>query len=263
MLRLKTLRSELGLLAPKVRSCFQRPGSIVQCGDFSLQINDARNFYVLYKDIFIRRIYHFGADRLDPFILDCGSNIGVSILYFKHLYPQARVVGFEPDTRVFPYLEGNIARNRLQGVRLVQAALSSNEGAVEFFSDGKYGGGLAEQLAPGDEPSWMRSTVSSVRLRNYLNEPVDFLKMNIEGAEYEVLKDSEEMLDRVKEMVIEYHHLPGLPRTLHKILEILDRQGFEYLINDFDSETNGSVSPPFTLACESRYFLLIYAKRLA
>jgi FkbM family methyltransferase len=195
--------------------------------------------------------------------LDCGSNIGVSILYFKHLYPQARVVGFEPDTRVFPYLEGNIARNRLQGVRLVQAALSSNEGAVEFFSDGKYGGGLAEQLASGDESGWMRSTVSSVRLRNYLNEPVDFLKMNIEGAEYEVLKDSEEMLDRVKEMVIEYHHLPGLPRTLHKILEILDRQGFEYLINDFDSETNGSVSPPFTLACESRYFLLIYAKRLA
>ena len=160
-------------------------------------------------------------------------------------------------------MEGTIARNRLQGVRLVQAALSSNEGAVEFFSDGKYGGGLAEQLAPGDEPSWVRSTVSSVRLRNYLNEPVDFLKMNIEGAEYEVLKDSEEMLDRVKEMVIEYHHLPGLPRTLHKILEILNRQGFEYLINDFDSETNSSVSPPFTLAWESRYFLLIYAKRLA
>jgi hypothetical protein len=71
------------------------------------------------------------------------------------------------------------------------------------------------------------------------------------------------MLHHVKEMVIEYHHLPGLPRTLHKILEILDRQGFEYLINDFDAETNGSVAPPFRLASESRYFLLIYAKKLA
>lgn len=263
MLNLKTLRNELGLFAPKVRSCFQRPGGIVQCGKFTVQINDPRNFYVLYKDIFVRRIYHFGADRPDPFILDCGSNIGVSILYFKHLYPQARVVGFEPDTRVFPYLKTNIERNRLEGIGLVPAALSSNEGLVEFFSDGKYGSGLAEQLVAGGDSGWMRSTVSSVRLRSYLNEPVDFLKMNIEGAEYEVLKDSEEMLDRVKEMVIEYHHLPGLPRTLHKILEILDRRGFEYLINDFDSETNGSVAPPFTLACESRYFLLIYAKRLA
>ncbi len=263
MLSLRTLRSELGLLALKVRSHFQEPGSIVPCGEFRVEINDARNFYILYKDVFVRRIYHFDADRSDPFILDCGSNIGVSILYFKHLYPQARVVGFEPDSRVFPYLAKNMESNGLQGIRLIQAALSSNEGLVEFFSDGKYGSGLAEQVVADGEPGWTRSQVPSMRLRHYLNEPVDFLKMNIEGAEYEVLKDSEEMLHRVKEMVIEYHHLPGLPRTLHKILEILHRQGFEYLINDFDSETNGIVAPPFTLASESRYFLLIYAKRLA
>jgi FkbM family methyltransferase len=263
MLSLKHFRSELGLLTLKLRSRFQEPGAIVPCGEFRVEINDARNFYILYKDVFVRRIYHFDAARSDPFILDCGSNIGVSILYYKHLYPKARVVGFEPDPRVVPYLERNMERNRLEGIRLVHAALSSNEGLVEFFSDGKYGSGLAEQVAAGGGPGWMRSKVSSVRLRNYLNEPVDFLKMNIEGAEYEVLKDSEEMLDRVKEMVIEYHHLPGLPRTLHKILEILDRQGFEYLINDFDAETNGSVAPPFKLAPKSRYFLLIYAKKLA
>jgi FkbM family methyltransferase len=263
MLSLKHFRSELGLLALKVRSRFQEPGSIVPCGEFRVEINDARNFYVLYKDVFVRRIYHFDAARSDPFILDCGSNIGVSILYYKHLYPKARVVGFEPDALVFPYLEGNMERNKIVGIRLVQAALSSNEGLVEFFSDGKFGSSLTEQVAAGGESGWTQSQVSSVRLRNYLNEPVDFLKMNIEGAEYEVLKDSEEMLHRVKEMVIEYHHLPGLPRTLHKILEILDRQGFEYLINDFDAETNGSVAPPFRLASESRYFLLIYAKKLA
>ena len=75
------------------------------------------------------------------------------------------------------------------------------------------------------------------------------------------MADSGERLRLVNEMVIEYHHLPGLPRTLHHILELLDRQGFEYLINDFDSETNGGVQPPFRLAQESRYFLLLYAKR--
>jgi len=259
----KTLRDELGLFTLKIRSGFKKPGSIVQCGRFRVQINDPRNFYVLYKDIFIRRIYHFDAGRSDPLILDCGSNIGVAILYFKHLYPEARIIGFEPDTRVFPYLERNIETNGLHGVSLVKAALSAEEGLVDFFSDGKYGSGLAEQLATAGEPGWLRSSVTSVRLRNYLTEPVDFLKMNIEGAEYDVLKDSEELLNRVKEMVIEYHHLPGLPRTLHKILDILDRHGFEYLINDFDLETNGSIAPPFKLTPDSRYFLLIYAKRLA
>jgi hypothetical protein len=86
--------------------------------------------------------------------------------------------------------------------------------------------------------------------------------MNIESAEWKVLADSEDRLRQVQEMVIEYHHLPGLPRTLHRILELLHRQGFEYLVNDFDSETNSGVRPPFHLTPTSRYYLLIYAKRM-
>ena len=85
--------------------------------------------------------------------------------------------------------------------------------------------------------------------------------MNIEGAEWEVLADSEDRLSQVREMVIEYHHEPGLPRTLHKLLELLHRQGFEYLINDLDSETNIGSCPPFRLGPESRYYLLVYARR--
>jgi FkbM family methyltransferase len=263
MVILRNVRSELGLLNLKTSCWFRRPGSSVHCAGFNVCINDARNFYILYKDIFVRRIYHFRATRSDPLVLDCGSNIGLSIFYFKHVYPEARIVGFEPDEQIFPYLERNVARNKLHGVRLVQAALSSTEGRSEFFSDGKYGGGLAENLMSNRAQDWVRSKVRSVRLREYLHDPVDFLKMNIEGAEYDVLKDSEDLLRQINEMIIEYHHLPGLPRTLHSILQILDRQGFEYLINDFDSQTNGSVKPPFNLTPESRYFLLIYAKRLA
>lgn len=61
-------------------------------------------------------------------------------------------------------------------------------------------------------------------------------------------------------MVIEYHHFPGIPRTLHKILALLARQGFEYLINDFGDWD--VLQPPFCLTPETRYCLLIYAKRL-
>jgi hypothetical protein len=147
-------------------------------------------------------------------------------------------------------------------VRLVQAALAAQEGTLTFYSDGKYGSCLAEHV-PCDIPDgWAKYEVPCVRLRDYLTEPVDFLKGNIEGAEWEVLADSEDRLRQVREMVIEYHHLPGLPRTLHKILELLHRQGFEYLINDFDAETNSGVRPPFRLTPESRYFLLIYARRI-
>ncbi len=234
----------------------------MRCLNYTIRINDGPNFYVLYKDIFIHRIYHFVAQRPDPLILDCGSNIGMSILYFKHTYPRARIIGFEPDPSIFPYVAENISRTGLRDVRLVQSALAAKEGTLTFYSDGKYGSCLAGHL-PQDVPEgWARHEVPCVRLRDYLTEPVDFMKMNIEGAEWEVLVDSEDRLGWIREMVIEYHHLPGLPRTLHKILALLQGRGFDYLVNDFDSETNSGVRPPFRLDSNTRYYLLIYARKL-
>ena len=238
-----------------------QPGSTLRFEGYTVRFNDGPNLYILYKDIFVHRIYHFDAMRPDPLILDCGSNIGMSILYFKQRYPRARIVAFEPDPDIIPFLESNIAGNNLKDVSWVQAALSCDGEKKIFFSDGICGSGLAETLTREDSHAWKQYEVSCMRLRDYLTEPVDFLKMNIEGAEYEVLADSEDRLRQIREMIIEYHHLPGLPRSLHQILELLHRRGFEYLINDFDSETNGGVQPPFRLMPESRYFLLIYAKR--
>ena len=244
------------------RVCNRKPGTIVSFLNYSVRMNDGPNFYILYKDIFVHRIYHFQAQRPDPLILDCGSNIGMSILYFKHVYPQARVIGLEPDPAIFPYLDENMTRNSLKDVQLVQAALGATEGVLTFYSDGKYASCLAEHRPAEIPPGWTRYEVPCVRLRDYLVEPVDFLKMNIEGAEWEVLEDSADSLRKVREMVVEYHHLPGLPRTLHKILELLHEQGFEYVVNDFDSETNGAVRPPFRLTPSTRYYLLIYARRV-
>ncbi len=69
-------------------------------------------------------------------------------------------------------------------------------------------------------------------------------------------------LRQVREILIEYHHLPGLARTLHEILAILHRNRFEYLIYDFDADTNPASQPPFRLEPDTRMFLFIYARRI-
>ncbi len=238
------------------------PGSVLRCLGYSVRINDGPNFYTLVKDIFINRIYHFEAQHPAPLILDCGSNIGMSILYFKRVYPRARVIGFEADPAVFPILEENIARNQLTDVRLVRAAIAGQGGVGALCADGKFSSCLAQYGPPAMAEAWSRHEVPCVGLCDYLAEPVDLLKMNIEGAEHDALAGCGNALRMIREMVVEYHHLPGLPRTLHKILALLHAQGFEYLINDFDAETNGAGTPPFRLGPETRYFLLIYARRL-
>ena len=224
---------------------------------FRVAYNDGPNMYMLYKDVFVRRIYHFESTRSDPLVLDCGSNIGMTVLYFKYIYPRARIVAFEPDPTILPYLRRNIEQNGLDSVELVPAAVSWEDGSLVLHSDRKYGSSVV-----ADPDGATTATVVETRdLGAYLDQPVDFLKMNIEGAETSVIESVAPKLRAVRELVIEYHHLPTLPRSLHVLLGVLDETGFDYLVNDFDAETNPTAQPPFHLDPGSRYFLLVYARR--
>lgn len=207
-----------------------------------------------YKDEFVQGIYSFQALRHDPLIIDAGSNVGMSILYFKHLYPHARVIGFEPDPAIFNILAENLSRNKITGVELVNAGLSAADGETCFTSDGQAGGQL---VASGDV------RVRMERLSRHLGVPVDFLKMNIEGAELDVLTEAAEKncLKNVRELVLEYHGWPREEQKLGKILNLLAEQGFRYLIHDFDAETCGASKPPFRLSADTTWFCLVYAKR--
>jgi len=254
--------AEKARLAAARRYLPLRPGSIAKVGPYRVRTNDGPNLYVLYKDLFVRRVYDFEAQRSDPRILDCGSNIGLSILYFKSRYPAARIEAFEPDPSIVPYLKENLAMNAIDGVVVHEAAVGGSEGVLTFYSDGKYGSALASVAVDATRESWTRYDVPCVRLRDLLDEPVDLIKMNIEGAEYEAIAGAADRLRQTRELLIEYHHLPGLPRTLHEILAILHGNGFEYLLYDFDRETNPAAQPPFHLSPETRLFLLIYARRI-
>ncbi|MEI7903057.1 MAG: FkbM family methyltransferase, partial [bacterium] len=141
---------------------------------YTVRIADGPNFYMQYKDEFIRRIYHFKSARPDPLIIDGGSNIGMSILYFKHVYPQARVIGFEPDPGIFGIQQENVACNCLTDVTVVNAGLSAQAGVAAFVLDGSAGGHIGSEGKKG-------ISVRVERLSAYLDEPVDFLKLNIEG----------------------------------------------------------------------------------
>jgi hypothetical protein len=55
----------------------------------------------LYNEIFIDNEYYFTAENENPYIIDCGSNIGMSIFDFKMLYPNSRILAFEPGEEAF------------------------------------------------------------------------------------------------------------------------------------------------------------------
>ena len=229
-------------------------------GPYRIQINDGPNFYMMRKDIFERRIYHFEATRSDPVIIDGGANIGLATLYYKTIYPAARIRAFDPDPAIAMILKSNIKENGVTGVEVIDAALGGATGMIAFVAARACDACIAT-YRPEDDARGETITVPIRALRDELDGPVDLLKLNIEGAEWEALEGARDRLKNVREMIIEYHHLPGLPRTLHRILGLLDEVGFDYLINDIDGESNRGVLPPFRLERGTRYFLLVYAKR--
>lgn len=242
----------------KIKSLFKprfREGTI-QLGNYQVKYTDFLSIYVEYKDIFYHGIYHFESDKAQPIIIDGGGCIGMSVLYFKSIFPESKITCFEPDPTIFRILKENLAVNKIDGVSLVNAGLAMDEGVVGFNSDNVDGGKIV-----GKEGS--NTKVRTVRLSNYIDNTVDFLKLNIEGQELPVLEEVERAgkLKNIGKMVIEYHGWPTEKQGLGDLLTILDRNGFRYLIHDFDSETCSTSKPPFRLNSQTTWFCLIFAQR--
>jgi len=192
----------------------------------SFQLTDSASFLFIHKELFKDEIYAFITANKQPYILDAGANIGLSVLYFKMHYPNATVVAFEPDPITFEVLNQNVKTFELNGVELIDKAVWNAETKLRFFAEGADGGRLA---TPSDQQQIIE--VDTVRLRPYLNRKVDFLKIDIEGAETTVLEDCADLLVNVERLFVEYHSFSGQEQQLHRLLEILHIAGFRYYVS--------------------------------
>jgi hypothetical protein len=230
----------LRLLA--VRAPRFEPGE-TRVGRYRVRYPDARSLYMEYKDIFRAGIYDFASAEPAPRVIDGGSYVGMSVLRAKMRHPGARVTAFEPDPEIRAMLEHNVRQNGLDDVEIVPAALGPDEGTTSFVA----GGGLE---------------IATTRLSPYLEEPVHFLKLNIEGMELPVVREAGERLRAVERMTIEYHGWPNQEQRLGELLTLPDEAGFRYLVNHFDYETNPAVRPPFEVDASTQWFALVHARRI-
>jgi len=205
--------ARLRAMPPHVPTVTNLPG-------FPVVLVDAPSFLAMYSDIFRAERYRFQSQSSRPFILDGGANIGLVTLYFKKLYPESKIIAFEPDPRIFGALERNVHGNGFRDVDLVPCALWSSRQRLRFTSEGSWGGRMSRS---GDTAN---GEVESVRLRDYLDRSVDLLKLDIEGAETEVLRDCAGALGRVRNLFVEYHSFAGEPQKIGGLLQLLSEAGF-------------------------------------
>lgn len=200
---------------------------------FEVKFLDYETLSYLYREIFLDNEYYFSAENDNPYIIDCGSNIGMSIFYFKMLYPKSRILAFEPGEEPFLCLEENVKNNNLlNSVKVHKAALSNREGTVDLYYDPDNLGSLVMSTKQERMPK-QRQSVEATLLSKRISEEVDFLKIDIEGAELEVIEELSNAgkLRHVKQMAIEYHHhIMRESDVFSRMLSVLEDAGFGYQI---------------------------------
>ncbi len=214
------------------RLCVHKPRNILS---FDVDCFSRESLRYLYEEIFAREEYMLESDAQEPLIFDCGANIGIATMFFKWLYPNSTVVAFEADPASFQLLERNIEKNRLKDVSAHNVALWDENGQIPFFVNaGEPGSLLMSTHANRMSGQQKEITVEARRLSEFINAPVDLLKLDVEGAEAKVIADLLESgkLDFVHQMIVEYHHnIPNETPRLGSFLSNLESAGWDYQVN--------------------------------
>jgi FkbM family methyltransferase len=218
---------------------------------------DAMTYASGVDEIFGKKCYAFKAGRPAPVILDCGANIGLAAIYFKQCYPDAKVTCFEADPFICSLLRKNCSSFAFTGLDIHNAAVWTESGTLSFRAEGGFSGRIP--VNANDTAGKEMVQVRSIRCRDFLDAPIDFCKLDIEGAEHRVLGDCADKLRNIEHLFVEYHAPAGEPQRLDEILRILSDAHFRYYIKEAFTPRH-----PFleTESCDGMDLQLnIYARR--
>ena len=193
------------------------------------------------NEIFIEEIYKQELPS-NAYIIDCGANIGLSVIYLKRLFPDSTIIAFEPDDHNYQILETNVASFKLAQVELRKEAVWIEDTILSFANTNT-------QMSKIDttNSSDKAIDIKAVRLKTLLERKVDFLKIDIEGAEYEVMKDIDENLKNVHHLFVEYHGTFYQNKELNEIFEIIIKNGFRYYIQQAAEKHPTPFIPSYTV----------------
>jgi len=162
------------------------------------------NYYTV-DEVFMSDFYKFNSENKKPVIIDCGANIGLSVLYFKHTHPEAVIYAFEPDTKNYNYLAENVKSYGWEKCVFIYKQLVSDTAGFEYFEElGNAGSKIVSENAQNSNTT----KIEKIRLKDFLTElncKIDFLKLDIEGSEFDVIPDLKELYPIIQKMYIEFH----------------------------------------------------------
>jgi FkbM family methyltransferase len=197
----------------------------------------------LFDEIWVRQSYLpvSWAPIPGPTVIDVGANVGVFSVWAARYLGAMQVVAIEPSPRILPALVANLERNCIENATVLQLAVGGVRREARLYQRGP---AVLDTLFRRDNYGSRFEPIGSVRVMTLDDlftileiERCDLLKLDCEGAEYEVLFGaSNDSLGKIQHIAAEYH--VGLnehsPDSLQRFLE--DRDFAVTCFNSHDVE---------------------------
>lgn len=174
-------------------------------------------------DIYLQK----GELKEGDIVLDLGSYCGSTVWGFsKAVGESGKVYGFEPDPVNYEVLCKNIEYHGLSNVESINKGVWSVSGSLLFQGEGNMGSGISK--VQGRAANLLSIPVISLRdfCTDFEIDRIDYIKMDIEGAEVEVLQSSGEILKKFKSRLIIEPHVIGTRLVTDDLCKILSEYGY-------------------------------------
>lgn len=192
---------------------------------------ECEGFYSLLVEQFIQNIYErrYKIQKGDK-VVSIGASIGTNtVVFLKEVGKEGKVIAIEPDRDRLKYLEKNIRINKLEN-NLVIIKKGVWDKKTEMLAYKKNPGESSSLICSRDSKKIIEFEVDTLDniLADINEKKVDFIKMDIEGAEIEALKGMRKTLKNndVKLAIASYHIVDGQP-TYKTIVPMMEKMGFK------------------------------------
>jgi FkbM family methyltransferase len=185
----------------------------------------------VYKEIFLNECYAAWSRDDVTVIVDLGANVGLAALYYMNRYPKARVISIEPNPDAVSCLRKNLGS--YSNSEVISVAVAKNAGRTKLWVDTESASKLNSSITGRDRfgrhGKFNSVFITTKRLEEIIPSHVDLLKVDIEGAEYEVLASLCVNPSRIRTIVSEFHDLPSRRSEFFALISTLTSRGYKCL----------------------------------
>lgn len=203
-----------------------KPFYITLTGGLQFKVRTAMDIWVIKETCLDRDYEHYGTPLHAGWtIVDIGGGLGDFTLFAARSSKSAVHV-YEPFPESHALLQENLRHNQFNNVQVFAEAVSGKQGQLRLTT----GTGVAVRHSTAQQDETADLTVTAVPLSTVIqrlaSKHIDFLKMDCEGGEYDILLNADDAsLDAISHICMEYHD-DLTPHTHIELVQFLSEKGF-------------------------------------